>query len=283
MPELPEVETFVRALRPAVVGRTIIAMHNTWPRHIDRPLPGELAERIAGRRIDAVNRRGKFLLFNLTPSGALVIHLRMSGHLSVVERSEPRDKHTHTVFILDNDTELRFRDTRKFGRVYLVDDPQEILYKLGPEPLSPDFTPESLAAMLADRKRAIKPFLLDQTMIAGIGNIYADEALHYAQIHPQRRTDSLTPAEIKRLHAGIQYVLDLGIKREGASISTYVKPDGEMGDMQNEVAVFRRAGQPCPRCGATIERIVVGGRSTHFCPLCQPNKKGDIPKENVSP
>jgi formamidopyrimidine-DNA glycosylase len=158
---------------------------------------------------------------------------------------------------------------RKFGRVYLVDDPQEIVGSLGPEPLGPRFTAQSLKEIMANRKRILKPFLLDQTMIAGIGNIYADEALFHAHLLPTRRTDSLTWEETQALHAAIQNVLRQGIAREGASISTYIKPDGEKGDMQNAVQVFRRTGQTCYRCGHTIERSVVSGRSTHFCPGCQ--------------
>lgn len=278
MPELPEVETTVRALRGALVGRTIHAVQNSWPRHIDRPEAAEFATRIGGQTIESVERRGKFLLFPLSQGDTLIAHLRMTGHLAVVDASLPRDQHTHTVFILDDGNELRFRDPRKFGRVYLVADAQEVIGKLGPEPLDPSFTADTLAGLVQGRKRIIKPFLLDQTVIAVIGNIYADEALHFAGIHPQRRTDSLSAAEIADLHAGIQHVLSLGIKREGASITNYVKPDGEKGAMQNEVAVFRRTGQDCPRCGTVIERIIVGGRSTHYCAYCQPyERKEDSP------
>jgi formamidopyrimidine-DNA glycosylase len=269
MPELPEVETVVRGLRPQVRGRTITAVRNTWPRHIDRPELPEFAARISGRMIAGVSRRGKFILFPLDDGDTLIIHLRMSGHLAVVEEDVPSDKHTHTIFEMDNGKELRFRDTRKFGRVYLVSDAQEVVGKLGPEPLEGDFTVEMLSELMQGSRRILKPFLLDQSNIAGIGNIYADEALFYAALNPRRRTDSLDGEDIARLHEGIQLVLRLGIQREGASINTYLKPDGEKGEMQDEVRVFRRTGEPCHSCGVPIERIVLGGRSTHFCPNCQ--------------
>jgi formamidopyrimidine-DNA glycosylase len=193
----------------------------------------------------------------------------MSGHLAVVDTALPEDKHDHTIFTLDNGKELRFRDTRKFGRVYLVESSQDILGKLGPEPLETTFTERQLRQIISGRKRILKPFLLDQTVIAGIGNIYADEALFHARILPTRQTDTLTGDEVAALYVGIREVLRQGIAREGASISTYIKPDGEKGDMQNAVQVFRRTGQTCYRCGETIQRIIVGGRSTHFCPGCQ--------------
>ena len=273
MPELPEVETVASALRPQLLGRTILGVRNTWPRHIDRPDLDEMRYRITGLQFSRVTRRAKFIVCPLNGGETLIIHLRMSGHLSVVPADLPIDKHTHTIFELDGAEELRFRDTRKFGRVYLVHDPAEILGGLGPEPLDKAFTPAALAAIIGDRKRLLKPFLLDQSVIAGVGNIYADEALFFARLHPERRTDTLTSAEITALHKGIQRALRLGIEREGASISTYVKPDGQKGDMQNAVNVFRRTGQTCYRCGGVIERIIVGGRSTHLCRGCQ-SKKG---------
>jgi len=269
MPELPEVETFVRALRKPLVGRTITGARNDWPRHIALPAPDELRRRITGRRIEAIDRRAKYLVFSLSDDETLIIHLKMTGHLSVVSAGTPPDKYAHTVFELDDGRELRFRDPRKFGRVYLVRNPAYVLSLLGPEPLGVDFTAEALAARLAGRKRVLKPLLLDQTFIAGIGNIYADEALFHAGIRPTRRSDTLTENETAALHAAIQKVLTMGIEREGASFSNYVKADGGMGDMQNELAVFRRTGQACYTCGTPIERIVLGGRSTHYCPNCQ--------------
>lgn len=269
MPELPEVETVVRALRPNLEQRRLTEVRNYWPRHIDRPSLPELQRRIHGRVITKLSRRGKYILIHLDDGQTLIIHLRMSGHLAVVDAGEPVADHTHTIFALDHGRELRFRDTRKFGRVYLVDDPQEVVGKLGPEPLADTFTAAAFAARLARHKRILKPLLLDQTVVAGIGNIYADEALFEAGIHPTRHSDSLSPEEIARLYTAIRNVLAVGIAREGASINTYVKPDGEKGDMQNAVRVFRRTGAPCTTCGSPIERIIVGQRSTHFCPVCQ--------------
>ncbi|MCB8924753.1 MAG: bifunctional DNA-formamidopyrimidine glycosylase/DNA-(apurinic or apyrimidinic site) lyase [Ardenticatenaceae bacterium] len=269
MPELPEVETVVRALRQPLIGRTVTGVRNDWPRHIGTPGLDELRVRIQGCQFQAINRRAKYLVFTLTQGETLIVHLKMSGHLAVVDAAKPADKHVHTIFELDNNQELRFRDIRKFGRVYLVQNPEVILGKLGPEPLESGFTPEVLRDRLNGRTRALKPLLLDQELIAGIGNIYADEALFYAKLHPTRPANTLSQHEITALHSAIQKVLNMGIEREGASIELYVKPDGSKGDMQNAVAVFRRTGDPCYECGRPIERIVLGGRSTHFCSNCQ--------------
>lgn len=270
MPELPEVETTVRALRAPLVGRTIVGVWNDWPRLVQKLSVTELGERLNGRSILAVERRAKYLVFKLSGAETLIIHLKMTGHLSVVPKDTPPDKHVHTLFQLDNGSELRFRDTRKFGRVYLVQDPATVLGELGPEPLADSFTPALLKERLNGRRRALKPLLLDQSILAGVGNIYADEALFYARLHPERAANTLTSSEIEALHAAIQKVLRLGIEREGASISDYIKPDGSKGDMQNAVAVFRRTNLPCKSCTTPIKRIILGGRSTHFCPQCQP-------------
>lgn len=269
MPELPEVETTVRALRPYLLNQTISYVHNVWPRHLAMPALDEMRFRLHGRRIEAIDRRAKYLLFSLDDGQTLIIHLKMSGRLLVVGRDKPADRHVHTIFGLENGQELRFWDLRKFGRVYLVADAQVILAGLGPEPLEDTFTVQALAERLHGRSRSLKPLLLDQSFIAGVGNIYADESLFYARLHPRRAANTLQPEEVAALHAAIQKSLRLGIEREGASLSLYVKPDGSKGDMQNAVAVFRRTGLPCPRCGAPVERIVLGGRSTHFCPQCQ--------------
>ncbi|MCP4421843.1 MAG: DNA-formamidopyrimidine glycosylase [Chloroflexi bacterium] len=269
MPELPEVETVVRALRQPLIGRSVIGVRNDWPRHIHTPTLDELRARIHGCQFKAIKRRAKYLVFTLTQGETLIIHLRMSGHLAVVDGQQPADKHVHTAFLLDNGQELRFRDIRKFGTVDLVNNPDFILGKLGPEPLEDNFTPAILHERLNGRSRAIKPLLLDQHFIAGVGNIYADEALFYAKLHPTRPANSLNQSDISLLHGAIQKVLRMGIEREGASIELYLKPDGSKGDMQNAMAVFRRIGEPCYNCGRPIERIVLGGRSTHFCPQCQ--------------
>ena len=198
MPELPEVETTVRALREPLLGRTITAVSNNWPRQLATHDVAALNWQMRGQRIDAINRRAKYLVFSLSGGDTLIIHLKMSGHLSVVDASEPRHKHVHTAFSLDNGRELRFRDMRKFGRVYLVQDPESVLGELGPEPLAEAFSPDVLQKRLNGRSRALKPLLLDQSFIAGVGNIYADEALFYARIHPRRTADSLTEERMSR-------------------------------------------------------------------------------------
>jgi len=269
MPELPEVETTVRALRPLLLGRKITEVRNYWPRHLGNVDLPTLQRCVHGRSIQIASRRGKYLVLTLSDGETIIIHLRMSGHLSVVAADTPPQKHVHTIFALDNGQELRFRDPRKFGKVYLTAEPATVLGALGPEPLVPEFTVALLRERLNGRKRALKPLLLDQTFIAGVGNIYADESLFYAKLHPQRTADSLQDAEIIALHQAIQRALQLGIEREGASIDSYIKPDGTRGDMQNAVNVFRRTGKPCYTCGTPIERMVLGGRSTHFCPHCQ--------------
>jgi formamidopyrimidine-DNA glycosylase len=269
MPELPEVETVVRALREPLIGHTFTGVTSSWPRQIVTPQLEEMAARLRQARVEAVTRRGKYLLFRLDNGETLIIHLKMSGHLSVVPSGSPPDSHDRTVFTLAGGHELRFRDTRKFGRIYLVKDPDQVLSRLGPEPLSDTFTPEWLRKRLAARRRILKPLLLDQTFIAGIGNIYADEALHRAGLRPNRRSDSLSDDEVASLHRGIRSVLALAIEREGASMRTYRQPDGSQGSMQEEFQVYGRAGEPCFRCGAPVERFVLAGRSTYFCPGCQ--------------
>lgn len=270
MPELPEVETIVRGLRAPLVGRTVSGFWTDWPNQIVTPEPDALAMRIRGRTFEKVGRRGKYLVFDLDQGEVLIIHLKMSGQLSVQAGSDTADQYVHTVFRLQGGDELRFRDMRKFGRVYLVTDRDRVLGQLGPEPLADDFTVGWLEAQLGQRRRILKPLLLDQTFIAGIGNIYADEALFRAAIRPDRRSDSLQGQEIAALHEAIQTVLRMGIARQGASIDgAYRRPDGSGGQMQETFAAYGRAGQDCVRCAGTIERIVLGGRSTHFCANCQ--------------
>ena len=270
MPELPEVETIVRALSPPLVGRSILDVQNDWPAHIVRPSFPELKTRIRGRKILAIRRRGKYLVFNLDEGETILIHLKMSGQLVIANANVPADKHVHTTFVLNGGEELRFRDVRKFGRVYLLRDPEEVLGALGPEPLSKFFTSEWLYRQLQRRRRIIKPLLLDQTFIAGIGNIYADEALFRARVRPERYSNSLTLAEAKSLHDGIRQTLEMGISRGGASIdNAYRKPDGTPGAMQFTFNVYGRATEPCFRCDGVVQKIVLGGRGTHFCISCQ--------------
>lgn len=269
MPELPEVETVARALRPRAVGRTIVGFETNWPKQITTHDPESFAQAVRGQTIIAVQRRGKYLLLGLSGGWWLIVHLRMTGHLSVVSAESPHSRFDHLWFDLDGGEQLRFRDIRKFGTVMLVADPLQVVGKLGPEPFSAEFTPQLLAERLAKRNAPIKAVLLDQTVVAGIGNIYADEALFGANIAPLRPASSLNEEEIGRLHHAILQVLQLGIDREGASITNYLKPDGEKGQMQDAVNVFRRTGAPCYVCGMPIVRIKVTQRSTHFCPHCQ--------------
>lgn len=249
----------------SVLGRVIRRVSLRWPRQVVVPSAAELARRLPGQAIVAVGRRGKYLVFQLSQD-VLVIHLKMSGDLTVQPPGAPRDKHAHTIFHLDDGSQLRFSDTRKFGRVYVVPDAEAVTGGLGPEPLEPGFTPRRLAGMLAARKRALKPLLLDQTFIAGLGNIYVDEALHRAGLHPLRRSDSLTPAEVHRLWRGIRSALRAGLRHDGASIDWVYRGGG----MQHHFRVYGRGGEPCLACGAPITRTLVGQRGTHFCPRCQP-------------
>ena len=270
MPELPEVETIVRQLRQPLIGRSILDASTDWPKHINRPPWDEFRARIMQCKVGSITRRGKYLIIEMEQAENLIIHLKMTGQLSVVLSGEAADKHVHTVFYLDNERELRFRDVRKFGRVYLVQDPAEIVGNLGIEPLSAEFTPEWLYEATRKRKRLLKPLLLDQNFIAGIGNIYADEALHRAQISPLRKADSLSKKETRELTKAIRRILAMAIDQGGSSIdSGYRKPDGSSGSMQVHFNVYGRGGAACQRCGAMIERIVLGSRSTHFCSNCQ--------------
>lgn len=275
MPELPEVETYVRELAPQLTGRTIQAARVHWARIIAAPSAEQFADRIAGLRFTRFGRRGKYMLLGLSDGSTLIVHLRMTGKLLVKNADEPVDPHTHVLITLDDGRVLHYNDPRKFGRMWVVGDPQEVLYKLGPEPLGEEFTPEVFGKRLAGRSAAIKGLLLDQSIVAGVGNIYADEALFRAAIHPQRAGGDLTSDEIGRLRDAIQEVLAAGIERRGStlggsSLQNYVRPDGTQGNYQEEHAVFRRTGQPCPTCATPIERIVIAQRSTHFCPACQP-------------
>ena len=270
MPELPEVETVVRGLRDPLAGRTITGVTYDWPRALVLPDGPVFAGAIAGQPVRGVDRRGKYILIRLDPD-TLIIHLKMTGRLYVVpdDHVDHADQWVHYTFQLDNAHQLRFSDARKFGRVYLVEDPAQVLGALGPEPLDAAFTLDVFRALIAARKATLKPLLLYQGFVAGLGNIYADEALFASQLHPLRRADTLTGDEIARLYAAIRQVLDDGIEREGASVNWYRKPDGTKGSAQNALNVYGRTGEPCFRCGHPIERIVVGQRGTHFCPACQ--------------
>ncbi len=264
MPELPEVETYSAQLRDKVCGRTFRGARVAWQRSVPT---GDtlLGPHLAGQTILDVRRRGKYIIFELTDD-TLLVHLKMSGRLDVVPADTPADPYARVVFELDNGEEMRFHDPRKFGRVYLVADVAQVTGPLGPEPLTPEFTAETLAARLAGRRGRLKPLLLDQTFLAGLGNIYTDEALHRAGLHPLRHADTLTTDDIAQLHAAIREVLMQGVANRGTNLDwAYTQ-----GTNQNALRVFHRHGQPCLTCGTFIERIVLGQRGTHFCPRCQP-------------
>ena len=275
MPELPEVETYVRDLAPLLRGRQVRDAAVAWPRIIAIPDAENFVAQIAGQRFMEFGRRGKYMLLGLESGMTLIVHLRMTGHLITVAGDAPIDSHTHVVMRLDDGQQLIFQDSRKFGRLWLLTDPAPVLAHLGPEPFAADFTPAYLTSRLHGRTAPIKALLLDQGLVAGVGNIYADEALFRACIHPLRPAGSLDAAEVAALHAAIQAVLTQGIAKAGSSLGgsslqNYSRPGGAPGGFQEEFAVFRRTGQPCPQCGAPITRIVVAQRGTHFCPHCQP-------------
>ncbi len=284
MPELPEVETIARTLRPELVGKTILEADVRWARTLAMPSAKKFREQIQGQVIQSVGRRAKFLNIQLTPlrepqgrAYHLLIHLRMSGDLVIKDGKIKAEKHDRLILTLApfpsphgrgvgvKETYLVFNDTRKFGRVWLTDNIEKVLGKLGPEPLSDDFTPQWLYNALVSRHRQLKPLLLDQTFIAGLGNIYTDEALHTAKLHPLKSSNSVTKRQAERLHDAIREVLREGIRRNGASIDRVYRG----GDFQNHFRVYGRTGEKCPVCGTKIKRIVVGQRSTHFCPNCQ--------------
>jgi formamidopyrimidine-DNA glycosylase len=274
MPELPEVETVARDLNAAgLPGKTLACARVYWGRTIAEPSVPEFCRLIEKKRIAAVGRRGKFLVIDFAGGGHLLIHLRMSGRLHLVSSDAKQLPHEHVVFAFEDGSELRFHDTRKFGRIYLIADAERILGRLGPEPLDPMFTPRILFEGMRRCSRRVKPLLLDQGFVAGLGNIYTDEALWEAQIHPRRTSDSLSAAEAKALHGAIRRVLRRGIKNLGTSLGTgkanFYSVARRSGRNRDELKVFRRTGEPCPRCSAPVRRIIVGQRSTHICPRCQ--------------
>jgi formamidopyrimidine-DNA glycosylase len=270
MPELPEVETIARGLREPLVGRTFSGVTVNWPRMVAAPTPEEFGAQLVGRQVMSVGRRAKYVVIGLD-RGHLLIHLKMSGRLQISPVAEPSDKHTHILFDLDDGRQLRFQDTRKFGRVYLVDDPQQVTGGLGPEPLADDFTLDDFRRRLARRSGRLKPLLMNQQFLAGVGNIYADEALFAARLHPLRRANSLKPDEQAHLYEALRSVLGQAVASRGTTLDDrgYVDARGQAGAYQAQIAVYGRTGQPCSLCQTSIERMVIGGRSAHFCPRCQ--------------
>lgn len=271
MPELPEVETIRRDLLPLVRGRTIaeVWVSSNAPRLVQLIPPDEFCRQLTGRRIEDISRRGKYLLFNLDAGLLWAVHLRMTGLLLHASSGCPDSSYLRARFRLDDGAWLCFIDLRKFGTMWLVDDESIVTSKLGPEPLGDDFTVGYLRGLLARRSAPIKSTLLDQAAIAGIGNIYADEALFAARISPKRAADTLSRKTIERLHVGIRQVLEEALGDRGSSFRDYLDASGRSGGHQLKVKVFRRTGEPCFECGSPIRRVKLGGRSTHFCPKCQ--------------
>lgn len=296
MPELPEVETVARDLQRWVVGATIRRATVHWDRTIRHPQPPErFAAEVAGSTIRRVSRRAKTVLIHLEDGRVMTVALRMTGALIVADPGTPLDPYARVVFELEDGRELRYRDVRKFGRIglwpggglrsigagrgarsrkvaeggrrYRIG---EVFSGHGPEPLQRSFSAARFAERLSRRSAKLKALLLDQSFIAGVGNIYADEALWRARLHPLRAANTVSEAEVRRLHRAVRQVLRQAIANRGSSFSDYVGADGEPGANAERLAVYRRTDQPCYRCGCPIRRIVVGQRSTHFCPFCQP-------------
>lgn len=228
----------------------------------------DISQQVAGRRVASVKRRGKKILIGLEPAGILCIHLGMTGQLTVESADAPTKPHTHFLVEVDDRKQLRFRDPRRFGGIWWLDDEKEAESGLGPEPLT--IRPQRLARLLSRTRRAIKAALLDQALIAGLGNIYADEALFRARIHPLAPAHALTVDHVRRLNRAIKLILRQAIRHRGSSISDYIDVNGQSGRFQNLHQVYGREGKPCTNCGTPLQRIVVCGRSTHFCPRCQP-------------
>jgi formamidopyrimidine-DNA glycosylase len=280
MPELPEVETVARDLRPRIVGATIVRARCSWARTLKSHTPEGFAGAVAGRRVESVGRRGKQVVIELSGDAALTVHLKMTGQLFVVPAEAPEDPYVRLVLELADGRELRFRDIRKFGKIGLYGrDPSSgeltvevggaaVFAAIGPEPLDLSFTVRDFRRRLRRRKGRLKPLLLDQSFLAGVGNIYADEALWTARLHPLRTAGTLRPPDEGRLFVAVRTILAEAIERRGSSIDDYTAPDGD-GSMQDRLQVYQRTGEPCPRCGRAVKRVVIGARSTHFCSWCQ--------------
>ncbi len=273
MPELPEVETIKRDLAPTIVGRRFLDVTLNWPNMVLNPSPEAFSRRLVGQCIEGLDRHGKYLIIRLASGEALILHFRMSGSLLFASQGD-HDAYCRAVFALDDGVRLCFRDPRKLGKMWLVDDENVVVGGLGPEPLGPDFTPEALARRLANRSAPIKALLCDQGLLAGVGNMYADEALFAAGIHPLREAKSLSAEEITRLHSALRQVLKEATDSHGATISDYWRPDGEAGTAQFVFKVAHRRGQPCPVCATPIERVPIRGRGSYFCPNCQKESPG---------
>ena len=268
MPELPEVETIREELSPWVVGQSFTKVTILDAKVVCGCSLKEVRRGLIGQKIKSLQRRGKYLIFNLSNGRSLIIHLRMTG--SLLLSSSEVGRYARTVFQFCNRQRLVFRDRRRLGKMWLVDDANTVVCKLGPEPLDESFTLDILAQRLSRHHISIKAALLDQCIVAGIGNMYADEALFAARIHPLRKADDLSPEEMRTLHNCICKVLREAIGNKGASVDTYIRPEGELGTAHFDFKVAHKGGEPCPICSSTVERIPVQNRGTYFCPRCQP-------------
>lgn len=271
MPELPEVETIRQGLehgrhgQPSILDKQIHSGEVLWPGVLTAPSPREFTSRIPGQRVQSVGRRGKHLLIHLSED-TLIMHLRMSGDVFVEQEDQPLRKHDRLLIHFSDGARLAFNNVRKFGRVHLTAQPRAVLAHLGPEPLDEDFSPRDFFEILQKHNRQLKYLLLDQKSIAGLGNIYTDEALHEAGIHPRTKSDSLSSEQAEALLRSIRKVLQAGIKNQGTSIDWMYRG----GDYQQYLLVYGQEGQNCPQCGTIVKRIKLGQRSTYFCPSCQP-------------
>ncbi len=278
MPELPEVETVARDLHAALRGWQVVSVDIRQPAVIAAPEPGIFAARLTDQTVSGVRRRAKYIVVDLAGGDHLVVHLRMTGRLVLADAEAAPLQHTHVVLRLQDgagaERALHFHDTRRFGRLWLLDAARltSLFASLGPEPLGDSFSRQDLACLLAGRSTKLKPLLLDQTRLAGLGNIYVDEALFHAGLHPTRQAKSLSTLEVDRLYEAIRHVLGQAVDHRGTSLSDaeYRDAQGNKGGHQDHVAVFRQQGRPCPRCGAVIQCTRLAGRGTHFCPQCQP-------------
>jgi formamidopyrimidine-DNA glycosylase len=274
VPELPEVETVARLIRPKIEGRAIVDARASWLRTLGGSTARAFRDGVVGTTVGAVWRRGKFIVFDLVRDGELagwlVGHLRMTGRFHVEPADWDPGPYGRVRIDLAGGTALHFIDVRKFGRLVFTSELGDVLSKLGPEPLGEEFTDDWLRGALRERRRMLKPLLLDQTFLAGLGNIYVDEALHRSGLHPLRRSDRLKPSDVRRLHDAIRTTLAEAIEREGSSFDTFYRtPEGQPGSYQHQFRVYGREGKPCPECGAPVRRMVVGQRGTHLCGRCQ--------------
>ncbi len=276
MPELPEVETIVRELSPLVGGKRIRGVEFLWPKTLLSPGAEEFAAGTHGHVINSLTRRGKYLVFTLDSGRLMLVHLRMTGSLRMAGSRAPVPEHTRAVVHFENGQDMVFVDPRKFGKFQLAEAGCRTLARLGMEPLEPAFTAGALARILRGRRCPVKPVLLNQALIAGVGNMYADEALFSAGIHPVRPAASLSKTEINRLRSALIKVLRDGIEAKGATVSNYFRPGGETGRAHIAFKVAHRRNEKCRCCGTLIERMVIQQRGTYFCPLCQPEKPGGV-------